>query len=60
MALMLGESEGKRRRRQQRKRRLDSITDSVDVGVSKLRELVTEAWRAAVRAVAERQTRLSD
>ena len=51
--LMLGKIEGKRRRRQQRVRRLDSITDSVDMNLSKLSEIVKnrEAWHAAVHGV---------
>ena len=59
---MLGKVEGRRRRGQQRKRWLDDITDTMNINLSKLQEMVKdrEAWHAAVHGIANCETQLSD
>ena len=61
-AMTLGKIEGKRRRGQQRIRRLDSVSDSMDMNISKLLETVEdkEAWHATVHGIVKSQTQLSD
>ena len=60
--LMLGGTRGRRRRGRQRMRWMDGVTDSMDMSLSKLRDVVIdrEAWRAVIHGVAKSQTRLSD
>ena len=61
-SLMLGKTEGRRRRGRQRKRWLEGITDAMNMNLGKLQETVTarEAWRAAIHGVAKSQTQLGD